>query len=236
MSVRTIQYLLASVFFVLGGWCLFWPSSVVDLAFRPEFQSDARIVPILMACFGAQAVIAGTFAAFATFTRATFAAYAVVLLPFFVFDYWFYVVDPIMTEFLLLDAVGNAIMLALCYLGWRKAPAAAADARPRVGGIGRWPVAGAIGIGLLAVDFSVVTPLPTFVGTAHAVIGRPLTPTSGAGVARRTTRRTVRRTTTFVATLPPACVRASIAGVAVWRCGGTYYQRHAGRYVVVHVD
>ncbi|WP_108660962.1 hypothetical protein [Acuticoccus kandeliae] len=28
---------------------------------------------------------------------------------------------------------------------------------------------------------------------AHAVIGRPLTPVSVAGVARRTTRRTVRR-------------------------------------------
>ncbi len=30
-----------------------------------------------------------------------------------------------------------------------------------------------------------------FVGQAHAIIGRPLTPMSYAGVARRTTRRTV---------------------------------------------
>jgi hypothetical protein len=31
------------------------------------------------------------------------------------------------------------------------------------------------------------------VSTAHAVVGRPLTPVSYAGVARRTSRRTVRR-------------------------------------------
>lgn len=31
------------------------------------------------------------------------------------------------------------------------------------------------------------------ISQAHAVVGRPLTPVSVAGVARRTTRRTVRR-------------------------------------------
>ena len=39
-------------------------------------------------------------------------------------------------------------------------------------------------------------PIPgvySFVGTAEARIGRPLTPVSVAGVARRTVRRTVRR-------------------------------------------
>lgn len=33
----------------------------------------------------------------------------------------------------------------------------------------------------------------SFVTTAEAVVGRPLTPVSVAGVARRTSRRTVRR-------------------------------------------
>jgi hypothetical protein len=32
-----------------------------------------------------------------------------------------------------------------------------------------------------------------FISEAHAVVGRPLTPVSVAGVARRTARRTVRR-------------------------------------------
>jgi hypothetical protein len=89
------------------------------LAITPQYQSDAAIVPILMAAFGAQALIAGVFAAFSTFTKATYVAYGMALLPFFVFDYWFYVVDPLLTWVGLLDALGNIVMLSLCYLGWR---------------------------------------------------------------------------------------------------------------------
>lgn len=121
MSVRTIQYLLASVFFVLGGWCLVSPGSVLALTITPEYRSDAPIVPILVGAFGAQALIAGLFAAFSRFTKATFLAYGIALLPFFVFDYWFYAVEPMLTPLGLLDAVGNVVMLALCVAGWRKA-------------------------------------------------------------------------------------------------------------------
>ena len=46
--------------------------------------------------------------------------------------------------------------------------------------------------GLWLADFSPELPFfPVFVGDAGAVIGRPLTPVSAAGVARRTTRRAV---------------------------------------------
>jgi hypothetical protein len=45
---------------------------------------------------------------------------------------------------------------------------------------------------LWLVDLAPETPwTPVFVGSAEAVVGRPLTPVSGAGVARRTTRRVV---------------------------------------------
>ncbi|WP_442866511.1 hypothetical protein [Aminobacter sp. NyZ550] len=236
MSTRTIQYLLASVFLILGGWCLVSPSTVLDLAIRPEYQSDSPIVPILVAAFGAQAIIAGTFALFAKFTRATFAAYAIVLLPFFAFDYWFYAVEPMLTPIGLLDAVGNVVMLALCYLGWRSAATQPEVAQRRWGdGLKRMSVAGGIGLALLAADFTDIAPVPAFVGKAEARVGQPWTPASGAGVARRTTRRVIRRSTIFVATLPPACTRTSIEGVTVWRCGSTYYQPYRGRYVVVTV-
>ncbi|RMI15689.1 hypothetical protein [Sinorhizobium meliloti] len=75
-----------------------------------------------------------------------------------------------------------------------------------------------------------------FIRDAQARVGRPLTPGSVAGVARRTTRRTVRRSAIYVAALPAACVKTSVSGVVVWRCGGTYYQSYGGRYVVVYVD
>jgi hypothetical protein len=71
---------------------------------------------------------------------------------------------------------------------------------------------------------------------AQAVIGRPATPGSVAGVARRTTRRTIRRSTIYVATLPRACPRVSINGAWYWHCGGRYYAPHGHRYVVVYVN
>ena len=125
MSSERIQYLLAAVFFLLGGWCLVSPSTVLDLAIRPEWRSDDPIVPVLIAAFGAQALIAGLFAATARFTRTTFALYGAALLPFFVFDYYFYAVEPMLTEIGLLDAAGNVLMLVLCWLGWRRAGARA---------------------------------------------------------------------------------------------------------------
>jgi hypothetical protein len=68
-------------------------------------------------------MIAGLFAAFARFTKATFLAFGIALLPFFAFDIWFTFVDPVLTPLGLLDAVGNVIMLALCVIGWRRAEA-----------------------------------------------------------------------------------------------------------------
>jgi hypothetical protein len=121
MTVRTIQWCLASVFFVLGGWCLVSPSSVLALTITPEFRSGDPIVPILIGAFGAQALIAGLFAAFSRFEPRTFLAYGLALLPFFVFDYWFYFVEPMLTWVGMLDLVGNIAMLVLCVLGWRAA-------------------------------------------------------------------------------------------------------------------
>lgn len=121
MSVRTIQWWLASVFFILGGWCLLWPSSVLALTITPAFRSTAPLALILIGAFGAQALIAGLFAAFARFERTTFIAYGLALLPFFVFDYWFYMVQPMLTKIGLLVAVGNVAMLGLCAAGYRAA-------------------------------------------------------------------------------------------------------------------
>lgn len=123
MPIRVIQYLIAAVFFVLGGWCLVAPQSVLDLALRPEYQRDDRLLQIVTGCFGAQACLAGVFAAFSTFTKRTFLAFAIAVLPFFGFDYYFYAVDPVFNELILLDALGNLIFLALCGYGYRRAAA-----------------------------------------------------------------------------------------------------------------
>lgn len=69
-----------------------------------------------------------------------------------------------------------------------------------------------------------------------AIIGRPATPISGAGVARRTTRRVIRRSTIYAATLPVGCSTIVIEGTSLYQCGATYYQPYGNQYVVVYVD
>jgi hypothetical protein len=96
-----------------------------------------------------------------------------------------------------------------------------------------------IGCALLAAGFASEGPFEGrgFVGKAQARIGRPLTPMSVAGVARRTTRRTIRRTAVYVAALPGGCrTTVVINGTTLYHCGGTYYQAYGNQYVVVHVD
>jgi hypothetical protein len=71
---------------------------------------------------------------------------------------------------------------------------------------------------------------------AAAIVGRPATPVSVAGAARRTTRRVVRRSTIYAATLPVGCTTVIIDGTSLYSCGGTYYQPYGTQYVVVYVD
>ena len=95
-----------------------------------------------------------------------------------------------------------------------------------------------MGIGLIAAALIVDGWLPIGIAIkdAHAVVGRPMTPGSVAGVARRTTRRTIRRSAVYVSTLPAACRTVVIDGTSLYSCGGTYYQPYGGRYAVVYVD
>ena len=71
---------------------------------------------------------------------------------------------------------------------------------------------------------------------SQARIGRPMTPVSVAGVARRTTRRTIHRTAVYAATLPRGCSTVVIEGTTLQQCGGTYYQPHGNQYVIVNVN
>ncbi len=71
---------------------------------------------------------------------------------------------------------------------------------------------------------------------AQAVVGRPMTPVSVAGVARRTTRRMIVATSVTVVALPPACTVIVIEGTTLHQCGATYYQPSGTQYVVVNVQ
>jgi len=96
-------------------------------------------------------------------------------------------------------------------------------------------------------------------GEAEAVIGRPLTPMSYAGVARRTTRRAAYRgayyggggyygagygagyygaaaaaSTAYVTSLPPSCTTVVSAGVSYRSCDGNLYRPYYQGTTVVY--
>lgn len=94
-----------------------------------------------------------------------------------------------------------------------------------------------LGLGLAFADYQPERGLEglSLIKEAHAIVGRPVSPVSVAGVARRTTRRMIYRTTIYVATLPPSCTVVVVEGASLHMCGSTYYQAHGNQYVVVNV-
>jgi hypothetical protein len=96
-------------------------------------------------------------------------------------------------------------------------------------------------IGASALNLATGVDLPHasgFVSTAEAAVvirKRPVVvaPVSAAGVARRTTRRVIRRGA-YIAVVPVGCAYGSYYGYSLYYCGGTYYQRSGGGYVVVY--
>ena len=124
MSALLAQRLIAVPFLGLGAWCLFFPDMVARLGFRPEHYRESVATSLMIGCFGAQAVLSGLFAAFSRFTRTTFLVYAIALLPFFWFNYWFVFVVPVLNQWMLLDFGANVAMLILCVIGYRSSPKA----------------------------------------------------------------------------------------------------------------
>ncbi len=92
-------------------------------------------------------------------------------------------------------------------------------------------------IGFPVVD-DTVTITKFVVGDAEAVVGRPATPGSVAGVHRRTRRRVTRRhiaVGTRLAVLPLGCGTVYVRGVITYTCSGTYYQPYYEGSNVVYV-
>ncbi len=78
--------------------------------------------------------------------------------------------------------------------------------------------------------------LASVVGRAEARVGRPITPVSVAGTARRTSRRVARRTSYRINTLPAGCVYGPYYGGSYYNCGGTYFVKEGTVYIQVVFD
>jgi len=121
MTARICQFLIALVFLGLGGWALFFPGQVIDLGFTEDYRENTFVSHFIMACFGAQAVMFGIMALVVKWKARAFAVFAVVLIPFFVFNWYFHYEVPVLTTYGMIDFVGNLTMFVACLLGWRAA-------------------------------------------------------------------------------------------------------------------
>ena len=125
MSARTVKFgaqsLIAAIFLLLGGWALFAPSSVIELGGTEAYQDSTFLTRFAVACFGAQAVLFGLMALVVRWSARGFLVFAVLLLPFFVFNWYFHYEVPVLTSIGMLDFVGNVVMFVLAIIGWRAA-------------------------------------------------------------------------------------------------------------------
>lgn len=117
-EARLIQFGIAAVFLMLGAWCLIAPQNVIDLSVREAHRDQGTLLSVSVAAFGAQAMLAGLLAGAARFTRTTFLCLGLSIIPFFMFDWWFYAIEPLFNEFILLDAAGNLAFITLCARGY----------------------------------------------------------------------------------------------------------------------
>lgn len=126
MIARLAHTYIALVFLGLGGWALFAPGSVIDLGFTPDYLENTFTTRFIMACFGAQAVLFGLMAMVVEWPARAFQAFAVLLLPFFWFNYHFHYVLPVLTPYGMIDFAGNLTVFIAALVGWRAAKASEA--------------------------------------------------------------------------------------------------------------
>jgi len=120
MRAIHVQYFLGMIFLSLGGWSMIYPGTVEALALRPEFYIGTDASRLFLSCFGAQAVLCGIVILTSRFEPRTFLIFGLLAsIPFFVFNYYFYFVREMFTQWMLLDFVGNAGILACGVIGYK---------------------------------------------------------------------------------------------------------------------
>lgn len=120
MRAIHVQRLLAFIFLGLGGWTMLFPGTVEMLAMRPEHYVGNASSRLFIACFGAQAVLVGVVIIASRFVPRTFLVFGLCgSLPFLAFNYYFYFVRGMFSEWILLDFIGNLGILACGIAGYR---------------------------------------------------------------------------------------------------------------------
>lgn len=120
MKAIHLQRILAFIFIALGTWCLLFPAVVESFVMRPAYYVGNSTSELFVACFGAQAILVGTVIYTSRFLPSTFLIFGIVAsVPFFGFNYYFYFVRGMFTDWMVLDFVGNIGIFASGLWGYR---------------------------------------------------------------------------------------------------------------------
>ena len=114
--------IMGAAYLFLGLATMAMPELMIDISVQDPSQSNG-LTRLIFQCFGLQASLFGLLALVSRFTRMTYFVIGAAIMPVFVFDYWFYAVEPVLTlAGSLIDAIFNVVFVTMCWLGWRETP------------------------------------------------------------------------------------------------------------------
>jgi hypothetical protein len=124
---KKIQYLLGGVFTGMGLATMLFPSEVLRHCFTKEFLAlpsgsteYPRSLVLSIQCFGSQASLCGLVILSSKFCKETYRNFGLAMIPYFVFDYYFWQRNALTNFGAIGDALGNVIFSACCYLGYQE--------------------------------------------------------------------------------------------------------------------
>lgn len=117
---QTPRKIMGAAYLTLGLATMASPELMIAISVQDPSQSN-DLTSLIFQCFGLQASLFGLLALVSRFTRTTYLIIGAAILPVFIFDYWFYAVDPVLTlAGSLIDAIFNVVFVMMCWVGWRE--------------------------------------------------------------------------------------------------------------------
>ncbi|KAJ3303110.1 hypothetical protein HDV03_004189 [Kappamyces sp. JEL0829] len=117
------------VFTGMGLVTMMFPSAVMRLSFQPHMQSLIflpgtnglvmnPVLKLMVQCFGSQAALCGILILSSKFQRRTFKIFGLCMVPYFVFDFYYYQQNMLSLTGALGDLAGNIIFAGCSIVGY----------------------------------------------------------------------------------------------------------------------
>ena len=125
MALRTIpreQLIMGSLFTSMGLATMLLPDLVYKHSFRRSFTGSDEMTPamkLVLQCFGSQASLCGLLILVAEFKSRTYRYFGLAMVPYFIFDLYFWRKGALTMMGALGDGVGNLVFSVCCYIGFK---------------------------------------------------------------------------------------------------------------------